>query len=663
MKKEARIKIIDGNYFFSKDFLLSNGLKKSTLYKKLKKANQGDSLHYQNVKIDKTTWIYFKSIPKLDLDKYKLPQSEKELSSYIIYNKKDYHSTELDKMFYFTWIEESLWIQYLPYYKEYYFDINIRNQYAKTHAIIQLIINYKNKRTYSLKQLFESYKTLKYVTFQTLDYKYFTKKIKLCMDNSIPETLIHDHLLNGRDNYRAIPLIVNRVKFYYLNNISRYSQRKICELVNEDLILRGLEPISLSTISRICRDPEIRNKADIIRLGKSYADNNINPYLTRKKASKIGELYMMDSTPLNFMYKTDENEISRLTLCAIIDVCSRKIVGYSFDNSENSKMICNALKMAFKENEVIPREILIDNGSSYSSDYFKALKFKLNEYGTNIRKARLKNPKDKGHIEGWFSKFQTEFLNILHGSLGDGIKTKRVGGRPDDELIAAYSRLKNMDTKIILIKKIEDCIKEYNNSYHNSIKTTPNKKFKDLKKQDVEVFNEKDISILFGLRKEIKVKNSMILFKYKKEKYHYTIQSRVLANKVNGTKLQIYHDELDLSCIHIFDLNNKYLGKLNEDIQPNIVAMNNNDFEIYQNSYNRIQLRTKENLSELISDIIKGKQELEIYPIISLKKNKIEKMEKIIEENDKVIMNSFSKYKIIEKSNSVEQLKYNHKLF
>ncbi len=662
MKKEATVKIINNSYFLSINFLLSHGFKCSTLYRKLLKAKKGSSSYYQSLKIGKTTWIAFESIPKLDIDKYALPSKEEEIKAYVEIRNEIKRIPELERSFYWTWLEESLWVQFIPYYKEYYLDINLRNQFAKTHAIIQLVIDLKNKNTYHLKQLFDAYQTLKYCVFKTPDYKYFSKKINNCIAQGISETLMHSNIIKGRKPYRVTPLIISRIKFYYLNKNSRYSQIKIQELVNEELILRGLNPISLSTVSRICRDPELRNRADIIRLGKSYANKHINPYLARKSATKLGELYMVDSTPLNFLYKDDKGEVSRLILCAIIDIFSRKIVGYSFDESENSRMICEALKQAFQSNYIIPNQILIDNASSYSSAHFKDVKRKLNEYGVSIRSARLKNPRDKSYIEGWFSKFQKEFLNIMYGSLGDGIKTKRKGGRPDDEVISTYN--KNLENRKSLVKRIKEQINQYNETFHNSIKMSPNMKFNSTKYEYETVFNEKDISYLFGLRKEIMVKNSKVIFTNNGIQHHYTIQSRQMANKVNGLKVIVYYDEFDLSYIHVFNTNNTYLGKISEDIRPNIVPKSKLDYEAYNKSFNRIESRIKDNLNDLAREVNLGREILEVYPIVSLDKKRIDRMEAIIKENEEVLQDSLTKYKIISKYGKENQrLMYDHKLF
>ncbi|MBR1730067.1 MAG: DDE-type integrase/transposase/recombinase, partial [Selenomonadaceae bacterium] len=89
------------------------------------------------------------------------------------------------------------------------------------------------------------------------------------------------------------------------------------------------------------------------------------------------------------------------------DLCTKKIVGYSVSNRIDSKLVCEALKMAINRQK--PSDNLIfhsDRGSQYSSYAFRKL-LAINNIKQSM--SRKGNPYDNAVAENFFSCLKCEF--------------------------------------------------------------------------------------------------------------------------------------------------------------------------------------------------------------------------------------------------------------
>jgi putative transposase len=73
-------------------------------------------------------------------------------------------------------------------------------------------------------------------------------------------------------------------------------------------------------------------------------DDRVNPRFNR---DKLNELWISDITE----HKTREGKIY---CCVVLDMCSRKIVGWSIDSVQDSQLVVNALDMAIKQRKPRP---------------------------------------------------------------------------------------------------------------------------------------------------------------------------------------------------------------------------------------------------------------------------------------------------------------------
>ncbi|WP_299896716.1 hypothetical protein [uncultured Aquimarina sp.] len=292
---ENEITIKSSEVFLSKSFLIKRGFNPQTLDNYLSNHKKNRSDHYE-FHIDQNTkekWIRYNTIPKAKLRKLSLPPRISSANK--LFNKdrtkiKYKEFSEIWLILYNAWNNQSYWKQYISYYSAYYLDIEKRNLFAKTHSVIAEAIHMKNNTDYKLKDIYQMYLKFDKVLFRTKSYNSFSRKLLLAEKSSIPETIIHKFKKDGRNNYRLIPLVEKRIIYYY-SHPKRYSKKQITEKVNEELVDKGLKKISYNSVTLFLRNPEMKNKYDMLRYGMKYAQNKILPYLRRRDPENKGDVF------------------------------------------------------------------------------------------------------------------------------------------------------------------------------------------------------------------------------------------------------------------------------------------------------------------------------------------------------------------------------------
>ena len=146
------------------------------------------------------------------------------------------------------------------------------------------------------------------------------------------------------------------------------------------------------------------------RNGKGYkyfpgvlANNNVSDNLLRRnfQASKPNEKWVSDITYIKV-------ERGHVYLAVIMDLFSRKIIGWSLDTTLSTKLVIDAFYMAVKSRKVEPGLILhSDRGTQYRAGDYVNL---LIEEGIKPSMSRKGNCWDNAAMESFFARFKVEAL-------------------------------------------------------------------------------------------------------------------------------------------------------------------------------------------------------------------------------------------------------------
>ena len=166
----------------------------------------------------------------------------------------------------------------------------------------------------------------------------------------------------------------------------------------------GLE-MSENTVAKLMAKQGLK-----ARNGKGYkyfpgvlAYNNVADNLLNRnfKASRPNEKWVSDITYI----KVDKGHVY---LAVVMDLFSRKIIGWSLDTSMTNQLIIDAFNMAVASRKVEPGLILhSDRGTQYTSGEYQHL---LLSEGIQPSMSRKGNCWDNAAMESFFARFKVEAL-------------------------------------------------------------------------------------------------------------------------------------------------------------------------------------------------------------------------------------------------------------
>jgi putative transposase len=173
-----------------------------------------------------------------------------------------------------------------------------------------------------------------------------------------------------------------------------------------ELAKRGVR-CSQNTVARLMRQYGIRSKTKrrfVVRTTDSRHDHPV-------AANRLNRQF---EQPLpNQAWAADITYIPTaegwLYLAAVIDLCSRKIVGWSTADHLRAELVCDALQMAVTHRE--PTDKLLhhsDRGVQYACDDYQGL---LSRHGMIPSMSRTGNCYDNAVMESFFGTLKTELIH------------------------------------------------------------------------------------------------------------------------------------------------------------------------------------------------------------------------------------------------------------
>lgn len=162
-------------------------------------------------------------------------------------------------------------------------------------------------------------------------------------------------------------------------------------------------PVSRNQARKLMREADVKvrqRKKFKVTTNSNHRQPVFENLLERQfDVSKTNQVYASDITYI----WTQEGW---LYLAVVMDLCSRKIVGWSMDSSMKAQLVCDALKMAIWQRR--PKVGLIhhsDRGSQYASNAFRKL---LQDHGFKGSMSRKGDCWDNSVVESFFGSLKQE---------------------------------------------------------------------------------------------------------------------------------------------------------------------------------------------------------------------------------------------------------------
>ena len=549
--------------------------------------------------------IKYSSIPKQTIEKYNMPSVSDLVEKIKQENEIQKADTVQQQLTYKKYQAEDAvnkaakddYIKFMPQYSKVY--PNNRDkavQLAKTHAVLLCCIYLK--AGFTIAQIHEAYLKAPGIKISLKNIEKFRQKLNDGLKNGL--NVLHKFAATPR------PYLVkltdwhkSKIELYY-KDPKQYSIRQISELLYSECLSAGHTIIKTATIEKYLT-AEVKNRLSVFR-NPSLFKRTVKPFTRRSEPDNAGDLYYADGSPIQiFCWNKAHTTQIRLNLFVVLDVKSKKLVGFDLAESEDRFNWFSAFKMAFSKEMLLPYQLTTDQASVTKTAEFEALKNKLELKGCKLDTTKKGEGQQKADIERWFGSFQSEFQKMIDGYIGEGIRSKRENGRIDTDFLKTVQKDKGFYSYETMVVIITQLISIYNNKTVNS-RVAPNQVFSNSEKANMQKIDAADIAVLFWHTKTLKVKNSEVKFDIRKQQYIYEVYNHEIGLKINNTNVTVYYDENDPSTIHLFTLKNEYLCECKQ--KTTIVKAGANQTEadklsiIKKSSHNEAMVNTAKRKTE-----------------------------------------------------------------
>ncbi|MEI2988533.1 MAG: IS3 family transposase [Oscillospiraceae bacterium] len=217
-------------------------------------------------------------------------------------------------------------------------------------------------------------------------------------------------ILNHKASSREIENNILKSKIFkiYCDNRKVYGCIKITRILRED----GYPKLSVNRVSRLMKQLGIRSIT--IRKFKNYR-NKQNEHSELKNlvnqnfsAQKPNQIWLSDITYIH----TVKNGWTYLA--SVLDVCTRKIVGYSYGRKMDRSLVISALTNSW-QNQNYPNNVILhsDRGSQYTSSEYIAAAVRM---GFRLSYSKKGCPFDNAPMESFHSVLKKEEVYLKHYS-------------------------------------------------------------------------------------------------------------------------------------------------------------------------------------------------------------------------------------------------------
>jgi len=549
--------------FVRPKLLIYHGVPESSIYNGISKHQWDYKLwDVKDISINqKFTWIYYSTVPGYLFEKYKLPSYEsliEILEQERLEDRRKKFENSVKSIKTVLSVRVANCEEFRPTYSKYLFHDEAIMKHCKTHAIIDACISLKNSK-YLIKEIYEALKGYNDLVFKISSCTSLGNKLRFVKESSTIEEAILHGLRDKISNAKRVQDDVDKLIMRYLNSPKKLNGIQILDLVNEYLIRQNRKQISQSYIYKLIGDDRIKNEAMTNRYGIKYAEGHLFPHAYFSSPDKPGQLWALDGTRCQFIYKTEKKNWNFLYMFVVMDVMSKKVVGYSFAQSENTKAVLNAFEMACERTMYLPKHIIHDNSSALNSKEMTIFKVKTNLMGVNWRAIKVGNSRDNGVVERFFGVFQESYCKPIDGYLGDGVTSNNINGKPSPEELMKATNSKISRTKDELIDLLSSLISKYNTRVYNRNK----RRFgEDYNSDYAKKLNRIHIIQFFWDYKEITVQKSTIIFQIENEQYIYIVYDENFMVSYRNKKVLVRYNRKSLDEIYLFNMKEKYIRKV-----------------------------------------------------------------------------------------------------
>lgn len=351
------------------------------------------------------------------------------------------------------------------------------------------------------------------------------------------------------------PLFGDEVKFlagYILNHNKAFSLTMAYDMFAEACTAQGHKTPTYQWFRLFYH--ENKNTIDPNRYGRAEYEKYNQNYAKIIPALYAGDQWQMDGWRIPIYckkYRDDGKTEYFVTynLFAVIDAHSRKVIGYSISESENTQSILKGIEMAVKRTLTLPFEIVADNHSFNKTKEAGNIKEEMELLG--VAWTIDSNPRRKAILERAFRTLGEKFFKKQYGYIGQGIRSKEKGGITQQELKDIYTKPDNFLTFDQVVAIASDVVLQYNSTTIKKLGDTPERLYEISEKPHAIAINQFQYLQLFTLKTEHKVSHGQITIRRGAHTYEYQLPAKY-AHEYNNKTVTVRYADFD--TIYLYDL-------------------------------------------------------------------------------------------------------------
>lgn len=257
-----------------------------------------------------------------------------------------------------------------------------------------------------------------------------------------------------------------------------------------------------------------------------------------------GDAFGLDHTQLKLWLRTKQRrKWVRVWLTVVLDLSTRRVMGWAISLHPNTGVVFAALRRAFSGSYgCLPSRLVSDNGPEIIANAVTEVEMALGIAGAPIDP---RSPWQNGKVERFFETLNSRFIR-RQPFAGEGPRGKNgllYGPRSGPLCIPEF------------VRRLEEAIDDYNNTYHSEIGMTPNEAW-EADETPLRKVDERELDFMLTERRRSVVRGYGI----RHDNTWYVDEEAALLSHQGGA-VYIAYVPFDLRQIWVFDDNERFICK------------------------------------------------------------------------------------------------------
>jgi len=185
--------------------------------------------------------------------------------------------------------------------------------------------------------------------------------------------------------------------------------------VHRELRRRGFR-VNRKRVERLMRQDGLRGRKKRRYKVTTLSTHELKRFENKlNREFKVEQLNQVWAGDITYLWTTE----GWLYLAVVLDLCSRRVIGWALDKHMQEELVVRALEMGLKSRPA-PRLFHSDQGSQYASDAFQKL---LRKHNIEPSMSRRGNCWDNAVVESFFDSMKTELADLSLALTADRTKT------------------------------------------------------------------------------------------------------------------------------------------------------------------------------------------------------------------------------------------------